>query len=555
MKIFQEKNPSSMRANVNPLSKAWLDSSRISNKYKELILKMNEEEIDKYFSYSKLSFGTAGIRATMGPGTNQINVFTYQQMSEGVARWLLNKKSNPTVIVAHDNRMNADYYAMVIAKTLTSFGIKVFLYKENQIKATPIISYSVRETGVDAAIIATASHNPKNYLGFKVYNHTGGQILDSEANEIVSSMPECQTIIDNVYTPNMDLISYFDDTITESYFEASYRCLINTNIYRQKNFPVILTTHHGTASYDLPYLLKSIGYENIVLAAQQCVPDPNFTYSANFNPEDKASFDLSLKYAEKYRANIMLGVDPDSDRLAVVVRHKNKWHYLTGNQMGIIFTHYVLNNKKFDKTPFVVSTFVSTNYIDRIAEKYKAKVFRTPTGFKWVGNEMNKHIDKMDFVVGFEEAIGSLNSDIGRDKDGFQAAALALEVYTMLYDQEKTLVDYLDEIFEEFGAWTGETVSYKIESLNWKEEMQEKMDKFANVKNKDILGLEIKGIRWNEPAQALEWYLENDMWVKFRLSGTEPKFKIYYEIYAETKEICDQILKALKDEFEYMLRS
>ncbi|BAC43899.1 phospho-sugar mutase [Malacoplasma penetrans] len=555
MKIFQEKNPSSMHANVNPLSKAWLESNRISNKYKELILKMNEEEIDKYFSYSKLSFGTAGIRATMGPGTNQINVFTYQQMSEGVARWLLNKKSNPTVIVAHDNRMNADYYAMVIAKTLTSFGIKVFLYKENQIKATPIISYSVRETGVDAAIIATASHNPKNYLGFKVYNHTGGQILDSEANEIVSSMPECQTIIDNVYTPNMDLISYFDDTITESYFEASYRCLINTNIYRQKNFPVILTTHHGTASYDLPYLLKSIGYENIILAAQQCVPDPNFTYSANFNPEDKASFDLSLKYAEKYRANIMLGVDPDSDRLAVVVRHKNKWHYLTGNQMGIIFTHYVLTNKKFDKTPFVVSTFVSTNYIDRIAEKYNAKVFRTPTGFKWVGNEMNKHIDKMDFVVGFEEAIGSLNSDIGRDKDGFQAAALALEVYTMLYDQEKTLVDYLDEIFEEFGAWTGETVSYKIESLNWKEEMQEKMDKFANVKNKDILGLEIKGIRWNEPAQALEWYLENDMWVKFRLSGTEPKFKIYYEIYGETKEICDQILKALKDEFEYMLRS
>lgn len=554
MKWFQDQKNSG-KVESNPIASTWLNSTRISEQYKQIILNMTVEELNKYFSSSKMTFGTAGIRATMGPGTNQINIFTYQQMSEGVARWLLNKKSNPAVIVAHDNRKNADYYAMVIARTLTSFGIKVFLYKENQIKATPIVSYSVRETSVDAAIIATASHNPKNYLGFKVYNSTGGQILDNEANEIVSLMPECETIIDNVYTPNMDLIAYFDDSITESYFEASYKCLINTNIYRTKNFPVVLTTHHGTASYDLPYLLKSIGYENIVLAEQQCIPDPNFTYSANFNPEDKVSFDLSLKYAEKYRANIMLGVDPDSDRLAVVVKHKNKWHYLTGNQMGIIFTHYVLTHKQFEKPPFIVSTYVSTNYIDRIAEKYNAKVFRTPTGFKWVGNEMNKYIHKMDFVVGFEEAIGSLNSDIGRDKDGFQAAALALEVYTMLYDQEKTMVDYLDEIFEEFGAWTGETVAYKIESLNWKEEMQEKMDKFAAVKNKDILGLEIKGIRWNEPAQALEWYLDNDIWIKFRLSGTEPKFKIYYEIYAEDKESCERLLKAFKDEFEYMLRS
>lgn len=555
MKWFENVKTKDGLAKNNPIAFNWINSTRISNKYKEHIYNMSEEELYKYFSPTKMSFGTAGIRATMGPGTNQMNIFTYQQMSEGVARWLLNKKENPTVIVAHDNRMNADYYAMIIANTLSSFGIKVFLYKDNQIKATPIVSYSVREVGADAAIIATASHNPKNYLGFKVYNETGGQILDNEANEIISLMPECDTIIENYYEPNKSLISYFDDAITESYFEASYKCLINTNIYRSKNFPVILTTHHGTACYDLPYLLKSMGYENIILTGPQCVPDPNFKYSANFNPEDKASFDLALKYAEKYHANIMLGVDPDSDRLAVVVRHKNKWHYLTGNEMGIIFTYYVLTQKKFSKPPFIVSTYVSTNYIDRIAQKYHAKVFRTPTGFKWVGNEMNKHIDNMDFVVGFEEAIGSLNSDIGRDKDGFQAAALALEIFTMLHDDELTMVDYLEQIFSEFGAWVGETVSYKIESLNWKEEMQKKIDQFARIKNKDILGLTIEEVVWNEDAKAVEWYLENNIWIKFRLSGTEPKFKIYFEIYAETKEICQNVLKSLKDEFSYMIRS
>ncbi|MDE5545650.1 MAG: phospho-sugar mutase [Malacoplasma sp.] len=540
---------------TNPIADDWITSTRINDQYKKFILDMSAEEINAYFSNEKMQFGTAGIRATVGPGTNQMNIFTYQQMTEGVAKWLLSQKENPTVIVAHDTRKNADYYAMIVARTLTSFGIKVFLFKNNQMKATPIVSYSVKEAQTDAGIIITASHNPKNYLGFKVYGKTGGQILDDDANQIISYMPEPKTIINNTYTPNENLISYFDDTIVESYFDASYKCLINTNIYRQKNFPVVFTPHHGTACYDLPYLLKTLGYENIFSVPEQSIPDSNFTYSPSFNPEEKVSFNLSVQYAEKLKAKIMLGVDPDADRLAVAVKHRNKWHYLTGNEMGIIFTNYVLQNKQFEKVPFIVSTYVSTNYIDRIAAKYGAKVLRTPTGFKWVGAEIDKNIDSMEFVVGFEEAIGSLNSDINRDKDSFQAAALALEIFTYLDDDERTLIDYLDEIFAEFGYWSGETVSYRIESLNWKEEMQMKLEKFQKIKNEDILGIKIVSINWNEPAKALEWHLEDDMWIKFRLSGTEPKFKIYYEIYGASKEICNQILKTFKEEFEFLLRS
>ncbi|MCF0217570.1 MAG: phospho-sugar mutase [Malacoplasma sp.] len=544
----------------NPIAFKWMNSNKLSDNYKKFIFEMSENEINKYFSDTKMTFGTAGIRSTVGPGTNQMNLFTYQQMSEGVAKWLLSlQKEEITVIVGHDTRKNADYYAMVVAKVLSSFGIKVFLYKDNQFKATPIVSFSIKETNADAAIVVTASHNPKNYLGFKVYNSTGGQILDQEAQTIVDNMPDNINILDNTYQENKDLINYFDDSIVESYFNACCKCLIHTNVYESKLFPVVFTGHHGTSCYDLPYLLKSLGYDNVVSVVQQNKPDPNFTYSPSFNPEEKNSFALALKYAQKTNANIMLGLDPDADRLAVVVKHKNKWHYLTGNQMGIIFTHYGLTQKQFEKTPFVVSTYVSTNYIDKIAKEFNANVYRTPTGFKWMGAKMSQHIQNEDFVVAFEEAIGSLNSDIGLDKDGFQAAALVLEIYDILQQDDKTLIDYLYSIYEEFGYWKGETVSYRIESLNWKEEMQTKFEQFKKFKQKekvkDILGLQIKQITWNEDAKALEWHLQNDMWIKFRLSGTEPKFKIYFEIYGNSLEDCDAWLTALKNEFEILMHS
>ena len=544
-----------MNNKMNHISSLWVQSHKISNEYKKYILEMSEDDINRFFTDDKMTFGTAGIRATMGPGTNQINTFTYQQMAEGFARWLLLTKENPSVVVAHDNRKNADFYSKVVAKVLTSFGIKVIFFPNNELKATPITSYAIRMAKADGGIIITASHNPKNYLGFKVYNSFGAQILPDDANKIVALMPENNTILDNEYAINNDLIEYFDNSITESYFKDATKCLIHTDVDKEKIFPIIFTAHHGTASHDLPNFLNTLGYKNVIKVEQQCVPDSNFTYSPISNPEDKRSFELSLKYAEKNKSDIMLAVDPDSDRLAVAVLHDNKWRYLTGNEMGIIFTHYVLKNKTFTKEPFIISTYVSTYYIDKIAKEFDAKVFRTATGFKWVGNVLEQYYQQQDFVVGFEEAIGSLNSDIGRDKDGFQAAALALEVYDECRMHDKTLIDYLNDIFNEYGAWAGETVSYLIEAPNWKETMSARMDYFAKMKNKNILNLKILENKYNKKADALEWILEDGMWIKFRMSGTEPKFKVYFNLYGETVEEANRLLDALKLEIDIILRS
>ena len=544
-----------MNNKMNHISSLWVQSHKISNEYKKYILEMSEDDINRFFTDDKMTFGTAGIRATMGPGTNQINTFTYQQMAEGFARWLLLTKENPSVVVAHDNRKNADFYSKVVAKVLTSFGIKVIFFPNNELKATPITSYAIRMAKADGGIIITASHNPKNYLGFKVYNSFGAQILPDDADKIVALMPENNTILDNEYAINNDLIEYFDNSITESYFKDATKCLIHTDVDKEKIFPIIFTAHHGTASHDLPNFLNTLGYKNVIKVEQQCVPDSNFTYSPISNPEDKRSFELSLKYAEKNKSDIMLAVDPDSDRLAVAVLHDNKWKYLTGNEMGIIFTHYVLKNKTFTKEPFIISTYVSTYYIDKIAKEFDAKVFRTATGFKWVGNVLEQYYQQQDFVVGFEEAIGSLNSDIGRDKDGFQAAALALEVYDECRMHDKTLIDYLNDIFNEYGAWAGETVSYLIEAPNWKETMSARMDYFAKMKNKNILNLKILENKYNKKADALEWILEDGMWIKFRMSGTEPKFKVYFNLYGETVEEANRLLDALKLEIDIILRS
>lgn len=533
---------------MNLILAEWLKSPKIDKKVKDFILKLSDTDKERFFTNEKMNFGTAGIRATMGPGTNQINVFTYQQMTEGAAKHFLQLKEKPSIIVAHDNRRNADAYAMIVAKVLTNFGINVWLYKDNQLKATPIVSYTIRKKQMDGAIIITASHNPKNYLGFKVYNHTGGQILPDECESIRNFMPSNDTILDSKYVANMDLINYFDESINQEYYEDAKSCLINTNVNVDKNFPVIFTAHHGTASKDLPEFLKTLGYNRIICVKQQCVPDPNFTHSPISNPEDKDSFKLSMKYAEKVDAKIMLAVDPDSDRLAVVVKHKGEWKYLTGNEMGIIFSHYVLSNKQFDKTPFIVSTYVSTYLIDKIADKYNADVYRTGTGFKWLGNVVEQHHEDSAFVVGFEEAIGSLNSTIGRDKDGFQAAGLALEIIDHYNKQGKTLIDVLEqEIFPLYGYWSGETVSYTIQGANWQEQMQDRLASLSKFKTDRIDGIKMLSNKWNADADALEWHFEDGMWVKFRLSGTEPKFKVYYNFFGDNLEEVQNRLKTFKD--------
>ena len=515
----------------------WIKANNVPNYIKNEIKKYSKSEIETYFKNEKLHFGTAGIRGIIGGGTNKMNIFTYMQMTVGYAKYL--KKhfpKNTTVIIGHDNRILGEEFTYACASVLTSFNIKVLLFKNNHLTPTPIVSYAIRKLKTDGGIIITASHNPKNYNGYKVYNPDGSQILPKVANEIEKLMPTCEELLTLSYTLKQNKLSFINEKIITSYLKDAQKVIVNKKIINvKKNYPVIITTHHGTASSYLPKFLKNFNF-NINPVKEQCYPDCNFTNSPSSNPEFFDSFKKSIELANKKKAKILIGVDPDADRMAVMIKHNNKWTLLTGNQMGIIFTYYLLTNKKYIN-PYIISSYVSTNYIDKIAKKYGVKIYRTGTGFKWMGNLITTKGDNNQLVVAFEEAIGALPTSINRDKDSFTSSALALEIDYICRKNNMDLLDYLEKvIFTKFGSWFGKTESFTINDLNWKNIAKNKMRFFTNYKNENICDYQIKKIQFNKTGNCLEWLLSNDSWIKFRMSGTEPKFKIYYELNGDNLE-------------------
>lgn len=530
----------------NKILKEWLLSSKLNDQEKKVISEMNLEEQKNFFSSEHLKFGTAGVRAIMGLGTNRLNQFVYEQLTEGYCKWLLSKTKNPKIIIARDNRKNGSFFQKTCAKVASSFGIEVNLIKGDRIKATPIVSFLIKEMKLDGAIIITASHNPKNYNGFKIYKDNGGQLIDSETKIVEDFMPSNESIIKNEYIKNDFLIKEIDEKYESKYLIAARDVLIKTNINELKEFPIIFTPHHGTSVDTMEEWLKSIGYNNVILVKEQGYISSDFENSLSSNPEDKDSFQISLKYAKENNAKIMLGVDPDADRLAIVVMHNNEWYYLSGNESGIIFTEYVINNKKFTKKPMVVSTHVSTILSEIICKKNNISYFKTGTGFKWISDKINKELKNHELVVAFEEAIGSLNTTINSDKDSFQGAALILEIFNECSKNNKTLIDYLDEIYEKYGYWKGATIAFLMDAvkiLDWKTKMISKMEFFQKVIPKSINGTNFLNTNWNHEGDCLEWKFENGSVIKFRMSGTEPKFKSYINALGDSQNSTKNFIK------------
>ena len=541
--------------NAQQIYNLWEKSNKVSQEYKNQMKSMSQEEIDIYFSPEKMHFGTAGIRGTMGPGTQRMNQFVYQQFTVGYAKYLLKYyPNNPSVVIGHDNRINSKEFSIICTNVLTSYGIKVYLFENNHLTPTPMISYTIRNLSANGGIIITASHNPKEFNGYKVYNPDGGQVLPNTASEIESLMPNPWEIIDLDIKPNDKLIRYIDEKIIDTYMEEAKQAIVNKDfITKNKTYPVIITTHHGTASGYLQKFLSRLNV-NAIEVKEQCYESSTFEHSPNSNPEYYHSFDLAIELAKKENSNIIIGVDPDADRMAVMIKHNNEWKLMSGNDMGIIYTYYILNNRSYQKTPFIVSSYVSTNYIDIIAKEKNAIVYRTGTGFKWMGNCVSENDGKQNFVVAFEEAIGALCTTINRDKDSFTAAALALEIYDYCLENKMDLIDYLHNIiFKKYGIWFGKTDSFIIKDLDWKNIAIKKMQLLTSYPNKNIGKYEIKNISFNKIGDCLEWDLGNMNWIKFRMSGTEPKFKAYYNFYGKSLEELDSIYTEINQELKKII--
>ncbi len=542
---------------MNKIFNAWMKSPAIIDSMKTEMQKMSIDDINLAFKDEAIAFGTAGYRAKMGPGNMWMNEVTYQQLTMGYGREVQEKYKNmkaPLVVIGHDNRNNSSRFALIAAKTLTWMGLKVKIFEDNILMPTPIISYVIPRVKAQGGIIITASHNPKEQNGFKIYDETGSQYLPGPAARVVELMPTWEKNLTYKVVQNNILLSEVKKSLIQRYFADVKSCLFNTDISKKKDYPVIFTAHHGTASRLMPMFLQSIGY-NVIPVKEQCYPDGNFTNSPSSNPEDSKSFDLGIKWADENKSDLILACDPDADRLGVAVRHKGKWRFLSGNETGIILTEYILKYRNFKgKKPIVVSTYVSNDLIDRIAKHYNTHVIRTATGFKWVGDQINKLADNEVYAVGFEEAIGSLATDLNRDKDSFQAAAILLEINTKYKEHNMDLIDILEkEIYPKYGSWYGITVPCLIPGGDWKLKALRFMKDLTSFPTDHIGDRKIIQISYNEAGSCLEWELEAGSWLKFRLSGTEPKFKIYFNLYNNDKELekknsNGEVTKALQNE-------
>lgn len=521
----------------NKIFDLWMNHHRISKELKQEMALMSEEEKNVAFNEMELGFGTAGYRAKMGPGNHYLNEITYQQLTEGYARFLVDKfGNNASAIVVHDNRKNAKLFTCVVAKTLTSYGIKVYLTEDNELLPTPIASYLIPKLGCQGGINITASHNPKEYNGFKCYDETGCQMLPLDSKKVIEFMPKWSDILDKEINADLSKIHEIDSKLIDEYFLDVEKTLIKTNpSIRKDDIKVIYTGMHGTACKYMPQFIHNLGY-TCVPVSNQCYFDENFTNTPICNPEDPRSLELAVKLADENNISLIFATDPDADRLGVAIKKDGKWNFLNGNQAGIIETYYKIHNMPLDhKVPVIVSTYISNNLIDRIAKEFNGKVIRTATGFKWVGDQINKLHKNEIYINGFEEAIGALPSTLNRDKDSFQTAGLILEIVNEYKNKGMDLIDILEkEIFVKYGHWYGETTSLIIPGLDWKIKATNMMDKLRNFKETKILTRSIHKVIYNELGSCLEYHFDNDSWVKFRLSGTEPKFKIYTNLYDDS---------------------
>lgn len=535
----------------NKIYNAWLNHINVDKKTKEAMKKMSKEEIDIAFNENKISFGTAGYRAKVGPGNHYLNERTFYQLAVGYARFLQNKfpKKKLKVLVVHDNRHNGKVFTDVVCRALEENNIRPMINKNNDLLPTPIASYLIRKMKLNGGINITASHNPKEYNGFKCYDHTGSQLLPHDADKIVEFLPTWQEVLSKKIKTK-STARFVNDLLIKKYFLEVYKSLPNTNL-NKKYLKLIYSSMHGTASYYMSNFLNKLGYICIDVPTQN-YPDPNFTHAANCNPEDERSLDAAIILADTLNVNIVLASDPDADRLAIAIKKDNEWIFLNGNQAGIIETYYKLKKlKRTKKTPVVITTYISTNLVDRIVSKYDGKVIRTPTGFKWIGDQINKLNKNEIYINGFEEAIGALPSNINRDKDSFQTAALILEIINSYNSKFMSLIDVLEqEIYPTYGHWYGATTSLVIPGVNWQKKATKMLETLKNNDLTKIHDRKIKTKIFNEHANAMEYHFDNDSWVKFRISGTEPKFKIYTNLYEtnDTYEYDLSFSKKLKEE-------
>lgn len=549
--------------------KKWLDSDMLSTSEKEELKSIanDEKEIESRF-YTDLSFGTAGMRGVRGIGRNRMNKYNIRKATQGLSNYIIKETGEvgkkKGVAIAYDSRLDSVENAINTAMTLAGNGIKVYLF--DGVRSTPELSFAVRELKAQAGVMITASHNPKEYNGYKVYWEDGAQIVDPQATGIVNSVAAVDIfsgikLMDEKEAIDKGLLVYVGEKLDDRFIEEVKKNAINPNVKNKDKIKFVYSPLHGVAARPVERVLKEMGYTNVYPVKEQEKPDGNFPTCNYANPEDTTVFKLSTELADKVGAKICIANDPDGDRMGLaVLDNDGKWFFPNGNQIGILFAEYILNHKKnIPENGTMITTVVSTPLLDTIVKKNAKKSLRVLTGFKYIGEKIrqfeNKELDGT-FLFGFEEAIGYLIGTHVRDKDAVVASMIIAEMATTFENNGSSIYNEIMKIYEKYGWRLEITVPVTKKGKDGLEEIQKIMKSMRAKNHTEIAGIKVKeyrdyqkGIEGLPKADVIQMVLEDETYLTVRPSGTEPKIKFYISVVDSDRKVAENKLTKMEKEF------
>lgn len=546
----------------------WRNKENLDSELKALLLEAegNEKELEDCF-YKKLEFGTAGMRGEIGPGPNRMNVYTVRKASAGLAAYIGangGEAKKRGVVIAYDSRHKSPEFAMEAAKTLAENGVQTYVFDE--LRPTPELSFAVRELNAFAGIVITASHNPPEYNGYKVYGEDGAQLPPADADKLTGYVNAIENELeieagDEAALTEKGLIKIIGEEIDQAYLDKLTSISVNPDLAKETEVKVIFTPLHGTANKSVRRGLKALGYEHVTVVPEQELPDPDFSTVSSPNPEEHAAFEYAIRLGEENGADILIGTDPDADRLGVAVKdQEGRYVVLTGNQTGALLLHYLLSQKQqkgmLPDNGVVLKTIVTSEMGRDIAASFGLDTIDTLTGFKFIGEKIKQFeaSGEYAFQFGYEESYGYLIGDFARDKDAVQAALLAVEVCAFYKKQGKSLYDGLLELYKSFGFYREGLKSLTLKGKEGAEQIAAILSTFReqpplSIAGKDVVSAEdyLTGkrtlLKENKretidlpKSNVLKYFLEDGSWFCLRPSGTEPKVKFYFAVKGRTNE-------------------
>ena len=537
----------------------WLNHPNLDAKLKEELLSMNDKQINDAF-YTNVEFGTAGMRGVLGAGTNRINIHTIRKANEGFAKYIIDNGEQACkkgVAIGYDNRHMSKEFAYDSASVLASHNITCYVFES--LRPTPELSFAVRQLNCFGGIMITASHNPKEYNGYKLYDDKGCQLIPCLASQVIDRVNaiEDELAIDaNCTEQQKELITVIGKEVDEEYYKNVLSIQLNPDV--NKDIKIVFSPEHGTANIPVQEVYKRAGY-NCIPVVEQCSPDPDFSNTPTPNPEQAGAYELALKYAKENDADVILVCDPDADRMGVGVKHNGEYVVMTGNQSGAVLIEYILSQlqaqNKMPENPVMFNTVVTSDLGEKTAANYGVETEKTLTGFKFIGEKVAKYevTHEKNYVFGYEESYGSLICPFVRDKDAPQACLMLAEAAAYYKAQGKDLCDVLDGLYERNGTYeesqvaislSGEAGAKRIKQIlaDLRENSPKEIGGTPVVKSEDYKectikeGDTVKELTGFTKSDVLKYYLEDGSWIAARPSGTEPKIKFYYCIKGDSKE-------------------